>query len=115
MDWVLIIGVVAGAIGIVAGIVQVLDYMEKKRESEPGGKEENTLTSEVKPKAPKPSIPNNLPPRGEFIGRQREKAQVREALASRSFLVTVDGIGGTRQTLIMIPGKRLSYVSRDCL
>ncbi|MFB0537394.1 MAG: hypothetical protein ACETWR_20715 [Anaerolineae bacterium] len=30
-----------------------------------------------------PVIPQNLPPRGEFIGRDREMEQVRQALASR--------------------------------
>jgi predicted ATP-dependent serine protease len=46
--------------------------------------------------------PCNLPSRGEFIGREKEKAQVREALASRSFLVTIDGIGGIGKTALAL-------------
>ena len=43
---------------------------------------------------PKQSIPHNLPPRSEFVGREKEKAQIHEALCSRSYLISIDGIGG---------------------
>jgi tetratricopeptide (TPR) repeat protein len=49
-----------------------------------------------------PSIPQNLPPRGEFIGREREMEQVRQALASRSYLVVVEGIGGIGKTALAL-------------
>lgn len=47
-------------------------------------------------------IPSNLPSRGEFIGREKEKAQVREALRSRSYLVSIDGIGGIGKTSLAL-------------
>jgi hypothetical protein len=49
-----------------------------------------------------PAIPQNLPPRGEFIGREREMEQVRQALASRSYLVVIEGIGGIGKTALAL-------------
>lgn len=49
-----------------------------------------------------PAIPQNLPPRGEFIGREREMEQVRQALSSRSFLVVIEGIGGIGKTALAL-------------
>jgi tetratricopeptide (TPR) repeat protein len=34
------------------------------------------------------ALPHNLPPRSEFIGRERDKALVHEALRSRSYLIS---------------------------
>ena len=67
-------------------------------------------------KAPKNDLPNqsvsipiscrvvqhNLPHRGDFIGREKEKKQVHEALGSRSFIVTIDGIGGIGKTSLAL-------------
>jgi len=58
---------------------------------------------------PVPQIPNNLPPRGEFIGRDAEKARVHEALRSRSYLVSIDGIGGIGKTSLALE------VAHECL
>ena len=74
--WTLIVGL-AVIIGIVAGIVQVLDYLQKQREK----KREPAPEEIIAP--PTPAVLSNLPPRGEFIGREKEKARVGEALASR--------------------------------
>lgn len=49
-----------------------------------------------------PAISQNLPPRSEFIGRQKEMAQVRQALASRSHLVVIEGIGGIGKTVLAL-------------
>jgi tetratricopeptide (TPR) repeat protein len=92
MEWG-ILGLIALIIGIAAGIVQVLDYLEKRRR-----KREELPT----PPPLQPEIPHNLPQPGEFIGRQKEKAEVREALASRSFLVSIDGIGGIGKTALAL-------------
>ena len=92
--WALIAGL-AVIIGIVAGIVQVLDYLQKQREK----KREPTREEALVPSAPAPAVPSNLPPRGEFIGREKEKARVREALASRWPLTCIDGIGKTALAL----------------
>ncbi len=99
MDWG-VLGLIALVIGIVAGIVQVLDYLEKRRRKP----EEPSL-----PLPPRPEIPHNLPQPGEFIGREREKAEVREALASRSYLICIDGIGGIGKTALALE------VAHDCL
>ena len=92
MEWG-ILGLIALIIGIAAGIVQVLDYLEKRRRKpeEP-----------PPPPPPQPKIPHNLPQPGEFIGRKREKGQAREALASRSYLVCIDGIGGIGKTALAL-------------
>ncbi len=44
------------------------------------------------------SLPHNLPHRADFVGREKEKRQVHDALRSRSFLVAIDGIGGIGKT-----------------
>ncbi len=54
-------------------------------------------------------LPHNLPPRSEFVGREAEKAQVHEALQSRSRLVSVDGIGGIGKTALALE------VAHECL
>jgi len=51
---------------------------------------------------PLPVVPCNLPPRGEFIGREKEMEQVRQALASRSYLVVIEGIGGIGKTALAL-------------
>jgi hypothetical protein len=48
--------------------------------------------------APAPAIPHNLPHRADFVGREKEKQQVHDALRSRSYLVAIDGIGGIGKT-----------------
>ncbi len=93
--WALIIGL--GVItGIVAGIVQVLDYLQKQREK----KREPTAREVTIPSPPAPAVPSNLPPRSEFIGREKEKVRAREALASRWPLTCIDGIGGIGKTAL---------------
>lgn len=58
---------------------------------------------------PEQGIPHNLPRRGEFIGREGEKALVHEALKSRSFLVSIDGIGGIGKSTLALE------VAHECL
>ena len=92
MEW-SILGLIVLIIGIAAGIVQVLDYLEKRRRKREGL---------PPPPPPWPEIPYNLPQPGEFIGREREKAEVREALASRWPLICIDGIGGIGKTALAL-------------
>ncbi len=54
-------------------------------------------------------IPHNLPPRSEFIGREEIKARVHEALRSRSYLISIDGIGGIGKTSLALE------VAYECL
>lgn len=45
-------------------------------------------------------IPHNLPPRGEFIGREKEKQRVFEGLASSYPVVAIEGLGGMGKTAL---------------
>ncbi len=56
-----------------------------------------------------PIIPNNLPARDVFVGRDDEKARAHEALLSRSCLVSIDGIGGIGKTALALE------VAHECL
>mgnify|MGYP006289021193 CR=1 FL=1 len=58
---------------------------------------------------PKLAVPHNLPPRSEFIGREAERKRVYEALSSRSYLVSIDGIGGIGKTSLALE------VAYECL
>lgn len=48
------------------------------------------------------AVTHNLPPRVDFVGREREKEQVHEALKSRSYIVMIDGIGGIGKTSLAL-------------
>ena len=100
-----IIGILTGIAGAVAAVVQVREYIEKRR------KRSAEASKEDKPSIQPPvlQIPHNLPPRSEFIGREREKARVHEALQSRSYLVSIDGIGGIGKTVLALE------VAYECL
>ncbi len=98
MDAVTLIYVAAGVVGIIAGVVVVVQYLEQRREC----RQTPTQQPVSAPAQPKPPIPNDLPPRSEFIGREQEKTQVREALASRYPLVCIDGIGGIEKTSLAL-------------
>ncbi len=105
MDLGKLVAGLAVVIGIMAGIVQVLDYLQKQREKKRGA-----ITSKVIAPPPHSSaMPSNLPPRSEFIGREREKALVREALASRYPITCIDGIGGIGKTALALE------VANECL
>ncbi len=66
-------------------------------------------TSTTEPALSPRSILHNLPPRGEFIGRDAEKAQVHQALQSRTRIVSIDGIGGIGKTALALE------VAYECL
>jgi tetratricopeptide (TPR) repeat protein len=51
---------------------------------------------------PQRQLPHNLRPRSEFVGREAEKARVHEALQSRSYLISIDGIGGIGKTSLAL-------------
>lgn len=105
MDILAIIGIIAAIIGIPAAVVQILDYLQKRRrKQDESGEEDQPL-----PPLAASQIPHNLPPRSEFIGREREKARVHEALQSRSYLVSIDGIGGIGKTVLALE------VAHECL
>ncbi|MFQ6059416.1 MAG: NB-ARC domain-containing protein, partial [Anaerolineae bacterium] len=114
--WQLILNALPEAIGglIAVLVVALAGYLFRRftRQRVPALTEAKaevpTATVELA-KPPTPEIPHNLPQPGEFIGREREKGQVREALASRSFLVSIDGIGGIGKTALALE------VAHECL
>ena len=100
-----IVGILAAVAGIVAAVVQVREYLEKRR------KKPDRSDQEDRPVAlsPAPQVPHNLPPRREFVGREAEKARVHEALRSRYPLTSIDGIGGIGKTVLALE------VAHECL
>jgi len=110
MEPIALVAVLAGIVGIVAGLVQIIEYVQKRRkasreheESTVGIESLSTRPADLVPPISRREVPHNLPPRGgEFIGRGREKAEVHEALSSRSFLVSIDGIGGIGKTSLAL-------------
>jgi len=58
---------------------------------------------------PTRQIPHNLPPRSEFVGRDKEKARTHEALCSRWPLISIEGIGGIGKTALALE------VAYECL
>jgi len=87
---------------IIGGIIVVL--VQKWLESREKQRKKDALVPEevTPPKLPTLKVPNNLPQLGEFIGREREKAEVWEALASRWPLICIDGIGGIGKTALAL-------------
>jgi tetratricopeptide (TPR) repeat protein len=105
MDVLTIIGITATVVGIIAGVVQVVQYAQDRRKR-------LDTPEEQAPAAPTlvvAQIPHNLPPRTQFIGREAEKSRIHEALRSRSYLVSIDGIGGIGKTVLALE------VAHECL
>ena len=94
---------------IVAAIVAFIGYLYTRWRKTITKPVEGEIGLPSPSKPPVPKIPYNLPQPGEFIGREREKAEVREALASRTFLVSIDGIGGIGKTALALE------VAHNCL
>ena len=102
--WTIIAGI-GVVVGIAAGVVQVLDYLQKRRRKKGQASQEPRPS----PPPPPPAIPHNLPSRTDFIGRAAEKARVYEALRSRPYLASIDGIGGIGKTVLALE------VAHECL
>lgn len=51
---------------------------------------------------PKQDKLHNLPPRNEFIGRKDEKSEGIRALLSRSYIISIEGIGGVGKTALAL-------------
>lgn len=92
----------------VAGILGFIYFLVFGQKSIPEWlRERKTANNATKDHISDISIPSrlvqhNLPHRGDFIGREKEKKQVHEALKSRSFIITIDGIGGIGKTSLAL-------------
>jgi len=104
MDPVTLITILGGVVAIL-GFLYLLFVGQKSLFEWRRERQESNKVSPVPviPKVPEPpAIPSNLPPRSEFIGREKEKARVQEALASRYPLTCIDGIGGIGKTVLAL-------------
>jgi len=92
---------------IVAGLIALVGYFLSKlrRSVEPSPTDIENLSFT----STKLEIPSNLPARTDFIGREKEKARVIEALDSRSYLICIDGIAGIGKTSLALE------VANECL
>lgn len=113
MDWPLVIGSLATSfivlVGIVSGIIQIVQYIEEhrnrpridrkrqKKQHQPPNflKQPENLSSWV-------LIPNNLPSRGTFIGRDDKKKELYEAIALSPILTIVEGVAGIGKTSLAL-------------
>src|SRR5438067_2518507 len=122
MDWqtaIVILGIIGSFVGIVAGVVQLLDYVEKRREAtkQAAGTAARGPESEVQPPESRPATqdsglgtqdsakrPSNIPaPATPLVGRKAEVAAVTELLRREQVrLVTLTGLGGIGKTRIAI-------------
>jgi len=89
-----LIGGLAVVIGLVAGIVQILDYLQKRRERNRWPRAEEV----VAPSPAAPAVPGNLPSQGGFTGQRKEKARGGKAPPSRGPLIRTSGIGDAGKT-----------------
>src|SRR4051794_40080296 len=115
MDWqvaILILGIVGSFVGIAAGVVQVVDYAEKRRETRKQAQDGASMTAApaepARPARPEEATPkaptNNLPaPATPLVGREKEVASITRLIAREPVrLVTLTGLGGIGKTRIAI-------------
>ena len=132
MDWIIILTIVAAVVGVMAGIVQVIQYFQdrKKKSLEkempakvpsidkklPLSTEFPNHEAEEKPTTLRDSVQesakllilHNLPNAdyGQFIGRDMEIAKIHDILRpypySQHSIVTIDGIGGIGKSTLAL-------------
>lgn len=110
MELLTIIAALAGILSFVylafLGQRSLVELWREKKNNKPSAAADPPSTLAI---APTPTIPHNLPHRADFVGREKEKRHVHEALRSRSYLVAIDGIGGIGKTCLALE------VVRECL
>ncbi len=96
---------IAAAVAGILGFIYFLVFGQKsvpewlrERKTANNATKEHTSDINFSPRL----VQHNLPHRGDFIGREKEKKQVHEALQSRSFIITIDGIGGIGKTSLAL-------------
>ncbi|MDZ7290964.1 MAG: hypothetical protein ONB44_12305 [candidate division KSB1 bacterium] len=99
MDAIGILTIAAAAAGILGfvyflifGQKSIPEWLRERKAATRAIKDQTQLASLIS--TPIRVVFHNLPHRGDFIGREKEKKQVHDALKSRSFIITIDGIGG---------------------
>lgn len=91
-------------------LIRHLDHRDRVTELVEAGKRLRPDVLWEAPSAlPQSQIPHNLPPRSDFVGRETEKARIHEAFKSRSYLISIDGIGGIGKTSLALE------VAYECL
>ncbi len=100
MDWTLI-GTITGGIivfvGGIASIIQVIQYIEQHRLQRKSALEQfNSGYAGAR------NIPQNLPPRSFFIGRNDKREEIFAALHSGSQVIVVEGEGGIGKTSLAL-------------
>lgn len=117
------IGALIVAIGVVAGAVQIADYIERKvhrTSAVHGPNAADSVSNEAASHRAKKSsrdgvsessvlIANNLPPRGVLIGRDRERALIQDALVTNAHLIIIEGDPGNGKTALALE------VAHECL
>jgi tetratricopeptide (TPR) repeat protein len=101
LDYWALIGTITGGIivfvGGIASIIQVIQYIEQHRLQRKSASELfNSGYSSVK------NIPQNLPPRAFFIGRNDKREEIFAALHSGSQVIVVEGVGGIGKTSLAL-------------
>lgn len=121
----LIIGVISAIIGIFAGIVQVIDFLQKRNKKKNARNDsksslepsdalddtfpEKSFQTDARDISQPFGVLHNLPPRNEFVGRKDEIDKLHETLLSRPHLISIDGIGGIGKTSLALE------IAHECL
>ncbi|MCG3118696.1 MAG: hypothetical protein ALAOOOJD_00950 [bacterium] len=104
MEVLTIAATVAGILGflyiLIIGQKSIPEWFRERKTEQNGKKAPSQPVASIS--LPSRVIQHNLPHRGDFIGREKEKKQVHEALHSRSFIITIDGIGGIGKTSLAL-------------
>jgi len=102
MEVLTITATIAGILGflyiLVVGQKSIPEWWRERKAVKNASTGQNNIPDSLPPR----TVQHNLPHRGDFIGREKEKKQVHEALRSRSFIVTIDGIGGIGKTSLAL-------------
>lgn len=103
------VGLLATAIGIIAGVVQVVQYFQEQKKASQEKKRRAQNISEVpniEIEIQNLPVKQNLPNAREFIGRESEIEKILEILRpyphSQEHLITIDGVGGIGKSALAI-------------
>ncbi|HZN72007.1 MAG TPA: NB-ARC domain-containing protein [Micromonosporaceae bacterium] len=112
MDAGTIVVVLITAVGVGAGLVQIIDFFSARRRKTTLKEEGESL---IQLPAPLRERRHNLPARTELIGRAFELERVIQGLMSRSPIVCIDGIGGIGKTSLAVEVAHKTLTSGNAL